>query len=341
MCLNETFPSQCKTFNTADSIQKDFGNYAGDSKLNSVTQAVLYIYTLPIFICMGIVGNAIVLYVVRNSVLSRHSVTIYVKAYTVANILSMIFNSSVDWIYIILEVRHFRNNSDAMCRIWQFFIRLVTYSGIWFVVAMATDRYIIVWHGHRKKQLCTMFNAKVTVCLIVVGMVTLSVHAMWTYDFSDEGWCYIQAKSHVQYDFHRLIWPWVSGMLYSLVPILCIFILGNAIVVKQCHQQANNEDKISKELTRTVTFVCFSNFVLNTPATVINILDNALPQSWKEDPYNAKNMEITRDSMILLVCLNYVEILSAFFICSQVFRDTLYKLFHCPRKPESIEGTAV
>lgn len=310
----------------------------------SVLQIIIYVYLLPVLIICGILGNGITLYLVRTKQLRIYSVCTYIYAYTVSNILSLIFNSSIEWWIIIMGTRHFIHFSDPVCRLWQFFIRLVTYSGSWFVVAMVTDRFFIVWYPAKAKTFCSVFISKVTSICIMLGMTVISVHALWSYSVQDN-WCYLPGITD---DPNIAAWALISGFCYSFIPILAIFIVGNMTGAAMCYAEAprvclSAEQRTSKDLTCSTIVVSFLYFVFSTPATIINIIDNIAPRAWREVPHVMQTMGMIRDISLLLAWINYSSIFFVFLMSCTVFREILKHNLYALRlsKSDSAEITNV
>ena len=289
----------------------------------SAMQIIIDVYVLPVLIILGILVNGSTCYCVRTKQLRKYSVCTYICAYTVSNMLSLILNSSIDWWYSIFEKRHFIHFSEPVCRIWQFFIRLVTYSGVWFVVAMVTDRFILVCSPTKAKSFCSVFVSKATTVAIMIGMIVISVHALWAYSVTDD-WCYLHG---INEDTNIAVWSLVSGFCYVFIPLIVIFVVGCAAL---CYTGStatilSPEQRTSRELTRSTIVISFLYFTFNTPATVINIIDNVAPMTWREAPHVENTMEVLRHMALLLVLINYS---SVFFICltaCNIFREVLKK----------------
>ena len=314
-------------------------NYTAESS-ESEMQIIIYVYLMPILIFSGIISNGCTLYFVRTKQLRIHSVSTHIAAYTVSNILSLIFNSSIDWWMNIYETRHFIHFSDPVCRLWQFCIRLVTYSGAWFVVAMVTDRFIVVWYPAKAKHFCSVFVSKVTVVSIMIGMTVISVHALWSYSVV-QNWCYLPG---IVDDANIAIWQLISGFCYSFIPILVIFIVGNMTAAAMCFTDTSRprptpEQMTNKDLTCSTVIIAFLYFVFNTPATIINIIDRLAPVSWREIPHVVQTMEVVRDISLLLAWINYSLIFFVCLISWNLFREILKKNIHALRlsKSESAE----
>lgn len=239
-------------------------------------QKVLYTYLMPLFICLGIIGNSLTCFAVTRAPLKSVSVSVYVFAYNLSTLIALIFNSVLHWCFDVLEVAHFQTHSEVFCRIWQFVSRIMTYSGIWFVVCLSIDRYIAMWHPHYAQSMCNPFMAKIAIVCTLTGLTVVSIHSMWLYQL-DQGYCWL----NIALDANHEVWLWVSGMLYSLVPLLFIFLFGNLLIVRLCLKHRGNllpdSSDVDMDLTYFVMILSMIYFVLNFPAIILSLIHGAWP----------------------------------------------------------------
>ena len=279
---------------------------------------VLYTYFMPVFICIGLIGNGLSCYAVTRPPLKISSIAVYVFAYNVSNIITLIFNSGLQWCFDMLQVTHFMNNSEVSCRIWQFVFRLMTYSGIWFVVCLSIDRYIAMWLPHHAQSMCNPFMAKIAIVCTFTGLTVVSCHSMWLYQIY-RGWCYLD----ITWDTNHELWLWVSGMLYSLVPLLIIFFFGNLLIVRLCLKHRGNllpdSSDVDMDLTYFVMILSMLYFLFNFPATIIAIIR----QAWHHDYVVMMKLDKASNVTSLIAWINHSI---PFFIlvgCSKTFRTIL------------------
>ena len=279
---------------------------------------VLYTYFMPIFICIGLIGNGLSCYAVTRAPLKSSSISVYVFAYNISNIITLIFNSGLQWCFDMLQVTHFMNSSEVSCRIWQFVFRLMTYCGIWFVVCLSIDRYIAMWLPHLAQGMCNPFMAKIAIVCTFTGLTVVSCHSMWLYQFS-HGWCYID----ISRDANHELWLWVSGMLYSSVPLLIIFFFGNLLIIRFCLKHRGNllpdSSDVDMDLTYFVMILSMLYFLFNFPATIIGIIR----QAWQHD--DTVVMKLNR-AYFVSQFIAWINHSCPFFIllgCSKTFRTIL------------------
>ena len=284
-------------------------------------QTVLYTYFVPLFICLGLIGNTLSCFASTRTPLKAFSISIYLFAYTLSNIVTLIFNSGLQWCFDMLEVAHFSTRSEVSCRIWQFLFRLMTYSGIWFVVCLSIDRYIAMWHPHRSQFMCNPFMAKIAIVSTLTGLTVVSIHSMWLYQLY-QGWCYIDSS----WDLNHEVWLWVSGMLYGLVPLLIIFFFGNLLIIRLCLKHRGSllpdSSDVDMDLTYFVVILSMLYFLFNFPATIINIIDRA----WQHDMVVLIKLGRARTVTQFIAWINHS---CPFFIllgCSKAFRNIVSEI---------------
>ena len=133
----------------------------------------------------------------------------------------------VDWFSQVTGTTYIANFSDWLCRVWQFIYNVIIYAAGWIVVSMSIDRFIIVWNPRQAPYMCTVFMAKLVTIVILVGLVVVSIHAMWTYELTPQG-CNIDI---MQQDFQTIAWPWISATLCSYIPLVLIFIFQIMLLI--------------------------------------------------------------------------------------------------------------
>lgn len=298
-------------------------------------QTVLYTYFMPLFICLGLIGNSLSCFAVTRSPLRSISISVYLFAYNLSNIITLIFNCGLQWCVDMLQIAHFSTHSEVSCRIWQFVFRIMTYSGIWFVVCLSIDRYIAMWHPHQAQSMCNPFMAKIAIVCTFTGLTVVSIHSMWLYQLY-HGWCYID----ISRDANHEVWLWVSGMLYSLVPLIIIFFFGNLLIIRLCLKHRGNllpdSSDVDMDLTYFVMILSMLYFLFNFPATIIAIIHTV----WQHDTDVVVNLS---NALTVTQFIGWINYSCPFFIllgCSKAFRtilanipeDILNNCWRCIRK---------
>jgi hypothetical protein len=290
-------------------------------------QLLMQTYIPPILIAIGTVGNVLIILATRRKHVCNLSICFYLCMYAVSNLLLLYLTSAIEWISVISGTRYIADITDWGCRLWQFILRLVSYFGIWLVVAMSIDQYIAVWHPYRAVYMCTVFMAKFAIVIIIVGLVVISVHAMWIYQLMQNG-CYIL---HNQGDLNAVLWPWLSGSLYSFVPLSLLFIfdvllLAGLCVKKPWQLKPSSRGYFPVDLTVMTFTVSLLYFLFTTPATIINVIDFNLPPSWLQDTELMTILDRARLISHFLPWLNPSILFLVCVVCSRTIRGELVGL---------------
>lgn len=290
-------------------------------------ELVTFIYPGPILIAAGIFTNVLTCFVIRKPGFINISLCTFLFAYSVSNIMALLFNSSVEWLSDITLGTHFYNYSETICRLWQFFIRIVTYSGGWFLVAMTIERFLTLWFPKKANGLCSVFFAKTIIVFVIVGLTIISAHALWLFRLMPKGsekWCYIDTYSA----FYTHFWL-VLGMQFSVVPLCLILFFGILTFVgvrRRTLLKTIINDRIRLDITSATLFSDLLYFTLNTPATVINAMDNFGPREWLESSPVIENMEVARDISHCLVLINYASGITVWLFFSHAFRCAIKEI---------------
>lgn len=201
------------------------GNSSSDSFQKPHMQSAelcLKLILPPILILMATCGNVTGLLVVNGSVrLNQISASIYLRVYFVVSTLVLFLGTGQTWICVLTGSPFIWNATDYACRLWEFGSGVIFYYPIWLLVAFATDRWLLVSRSRHAYLVDSVFAAKVVCLAILSGLVTVSVHAMWTFELLPHGQCGITADSD---DLHSVIWPWISVTMYSFLPLALLFV---------------------------------------------------------------------------------------------------------------------
>ena len=146
------------------------------------TLELIYTYGYPALIVIGNVSNILAFFVLQRNKFRKSSVSFFLRAYAIANLCQLDIILTVEWFCNILKTTSVQNRTDLMCRLWSFITNVTSYSGIWFLVMMVLDRLIFITSKTRAKSYCTTFAAKTICIFVLVGLVVVSIHAMWTFD---------------------------------------------------------------------------------------------------------------------------------------------------------------
>ena len=287
-------------------------------------------YVTPVLVIFGNFSNILAFVILRRKNLRQHSVCFYMAAYAVANVLVLNVILGIAWLCFILEVPYIGNMADWGCRLWTFISNVIIYCGIWFVVALSIDRFIYLCYAHKAATYCTVFAAKAITLMVLILLVVVSIHAMWTFELQPQG-CFV---SYGQDDLHIKIWPLWSATIYSYLPLTMLLIINIVLSVSLClkrHRQRRSESTANGDDFAITTLVISSAFfVLTVPATIINVVDIYFPMSLLSLDLIAE-IELTKKITEILSSVNQTLLGGILLVFSKAFRQELYAIVQAIR----------
>lgn len=301
---------------------------SGNDKINytlyeTVMQDDTDVYLLPAIIIIGSLSNILTLIVFKKGKQQNLSVSYYLGVFSVTNLVHLFFNFGLHWLTMVSTGRSIETTSNLICPIWSFLYRIITFSGIWIVLAVTVDRYIAVCHPHHANTICSLFMAKVVIIVIYIGLIVISVHAMWTYHIIETNVTETikDEKCNYKPDNHVEIWMWYSGTCYIYIPsILLVFfdiLLICGICINGRRSTVSRQESVATDLKYTILALSNLYLLLSGPATIVNTNDHLI----------VNNSEVVRhvvDRLVLGIPI------SPIFVCvifSRTFRQDMYYVF--------------
>lgn len=275
---------------------------------------MIKVYSTPTFIIAGSIGNmtvAAILY--RHQVTWQHSICFYMFVYALLNTLILNLVFGFDWLPFVGRMRHIMEVADWMCRVWQFIFGIITYFPAWIIVAMMVDRVIVPSSSLR--HMCTTFVAELVTVLIFIGLVVISIHAMWMYELMN-GDCYIPEPP----DFMSTVWPWIAATFYSYIPFVVLITLNILLCLRWRHVVSYSVKQ--HQFTRATLLVSVSYILCSVPILLVNFIDRAQP-SWLHAWHNFVRFLVVQEVCQLLVCLHHAITFIIYFSTISLFRRSL------------------
>lgn len=297
----------------------------------------------PVLIMLGTVGNALALAVLhRSSSLRQSSVWYYLKAFFVASVLVLYLGAGLDWLFLMARLTPLWNVTDGLCRIGQFFCNVVFFSPIWFCVAMVVDRYISICHQRTAETLCNMFSAKIAIISIQIGLILVSIHAMWTVELHAKYGCTIPQERR---DFHSIVWPWVSVIIYTFLPLSLLILFNTVLFIAICNKTKcrNSEPSVRSssfdngKLSVAALAVATTYLLLALPATAMHVFLTQAPANMIRTRLKYLQLEFLGEIFQLLAVLNHAVMGIVCFCSSMEFRRETCRLFLKKAQRTSIE----
>ena len=288
----------------------------------------------PLSLCLGLVGNTLALITFMRMQLAAGAY--FLIALTVSDIW-VLLSWMVFWIQGRFETK-LMDISEWACKL----ILLAFYSSIHcsvpILVAMTTERFVVVWFPLRAKTLCKKKNCLIAITVVCVTFVSLNLHNLFTrqlvgIDGNGTTSCLLSgmATSDMPHGyFHVYIWPWIDSVIYSFIPIISLFILNSLIIyrIKSSVQMAGKNSKEarshSEQITRTLLLVSFAFLTLTSPIAVMLIVE----KNWEyqADPYQLALYSVLRTVGGLTQCINHSINFCLYCLGGKQFRDAFVRL---------------
>ena len=279
-------------------------NYIPQPEVSISIGEIFGYYAIPVFVILGTAGNIMILVTIRQRNLSNWSICFYLGAYAIGNILILVPMLGLEWVCKMAKINYISNMTDWTCKLWQFLMHVIIYSGVWFIVAMLIDQFIAIWLPLKAMSMCTVFMAKFATIMIIVGLIVISIHAIWTYELFPTG-CYI---SHEPNDILTTVWPWVSLGFYCILPLILILILVIVLFIGVFRKNEWKKSSSNYQVPTDVTFMTIGLAIFYVlfaaPATVIHVIHMNLPHAWLTDGEFMNNFVIAEDVCQVIVHLN-------------------------------------
>lgn len=209
---------------------------------------------------------------------------------------------------------------------------------------MLIDRIIFVCWPLYAPTVCTVFMAKLLTIFVYIGLLTVSIHALWTYEVTVYGECNID---RLQRDFQTVVWPWIAATLYSYLPLLLILVLLVLLslgVAADCSSRQMQPDSVTVSPNR---FICLTTTVscvfllLTLPSIITNFIQYANP-FWLHSHANYARMYMVSELFQMLTCLNYAGCHVIYFACTpQLRKDLFTMLLQCRCKRQHFTHNSV
>ena len=226
----------------------------------------------PLLVVFGAVGNILTVVVIQRHQIRSCSVGYYLTLLLTVYTFQLLCVCGYEWVYHVTENALLKNRYDSVCRVSIFVFNVVDHSPYWILVLMLADRTILLWSPVSSSVYCTLFVARLSTVWVVVGLLTVNIHVMWTYELGYYG-CSIDPR---QRDFYTTIWPWLSASLNCYMPLLVILLSLFIILIGVCLRR-EQDFAINHRYVSVTASVAVAFFLLTTPSVVVNLIHYAQP----------------------------------------------------------------
>jgi hypothetical protein len=199
----------------------------------------------------------------RRRRMSHLSTCYYMGILAIADTSVLLLGLSVMWLFLLNRKWSLLLQSTYGCKILSLLFYTVSDTSVWIVCMMSADRCIAVTRPLHASSICTVRRARISVCILVLCVLLINIHFLFTHYLSPENDCTI----HARYEFFiNRIWPWIDAAVYSALPFILLLTI-NLIIVRSLFQarrstsnlqiyqsQTNrNKNKLSTSMSRKLT----------------------------------------------------------------------------------------
>jgi len=175
----------------------------------------------------------------------------------------LLLGLSVMWLYLLNRKWSLLLQSTYGCKFLSLLFYTVSDTSVWIVCLMSADRCIAVTRPLHASSICTVRRARISVCLLVLCVLSINIHFVFTHYLSSANDC----TTHEHYEFFiGHIWPWIDAAVYSVLPFILLLTI-NLIIVHSLFQarrstsnlqiyqsqRTRSKNKLSTSMSRKLT----------------------------------------------------------------------------------------
>ena len=277
-------------------------------------------YVWPLLCVTGLVGNTLVLLVLKREGLLRTSANVYLTAMAIGDNLVLIIASVAAYPFFTWGFM-LGDTSIWACRVILPAHYTLLNASIWVIVAFTAERCVAVRCPLLKLRLCTPNKAGLCCVALLVVAVVKNIDLFFLLDLTTNPMgdvvCRVRKRYYTIY--YR---PWINLVLIIVLP-LCIVLVGNYAIIRKLRRTltATTVRNSARRTTLMCLGVSFAFVVCVVPSNLFIFFEHDLPMTHR-----------TRYVAISFVMfLRYVNHAINFFLYSLTgahFRSELIALFH-------------
>jgi hypothetical protein len=203
---------------------------------------ILLLYIPPLLLIIGTIGNVLSFCVLVRKAMRRTSTYNYLAVLSFTDMLMLYVGLLRLWVGELTGV-DVRDESDWSCKLISMAGYTVSVYSVWLLIAVTVERYIVTVHSLKAATMCTQSRAVKTIILILLILLTVNVHFLWTTQIRvdiKKAEQIPQCNGAEGYEYLvEQIWPWVDACLYCLLPFVIIFFLNCQIVAVITRRRRN------------------------------------------------------------------------------------------------------
>ena len=301
----------------ATSNDNDTGDFVFDVSAN------IWRYGWPPLCMTGLVGNTLVLLVLRRDGLVRTSANVYLSALAVGDSLVLMV-ASVTTYPVCVFGWWFAGTSRLACHVTLAVISTLVNASTWFVVAFTVERCVVVRFPLLKLRLCTPRNAGLCCGSLLVLAFVKNIDLFFVQDLvvdtdSDDTICTVTLRYRDYVNNYRSMIIFVTS---CVIPLGTVIVCNWAIIrtLRRDLMQTAARDSIVRHTTVMCLAVSFALIVCFVPAHMFFV---TIP-NW---PMSLENQHDVLRSLVLLRYANHAVNFFLYSLTGAHFRCELVALF--------------
>ncbi|XP_067653262.1 growth hormone secretagogue receptor type 1-like [Haliotis asinina] len=195
---------------------------------------ILMLYISPILVILGICGNFMSFFIMRQKQTPRSSTYTFLTSLAVADTMVLLVGLFPRWLN---ELTGFdvRFQANWLCKTMVLLGYFCSYISTWIVVAVTIERFLVVYYPLKVLGLYSVARARKIIGGLYALFLSLNIHFLWTVGLVEEEESYPNPVCGAVADYDYLItviWPWLDAVIYCLLPFFTIGIFNVLIILK-------------------------------------------------------------------------------------------------------------
>jgi hypothetical protein len=286
----------------------------------------VWIYISPVILLLGLIGNVLILIVIRRRPLTGSSTTVYLMAMATSDSAALLLRVVPEF-FKTSGLMDFSELCQWTCKLEKFSFYSASDVAIWILAAFTADRLVAVGFPLNKRQFCTSRKAVAVCGLLVVMAIGKNAHVFWTrgpvYDATGHV-AVSQCGRRQQYlYFEEYVRPWVAFASVSVLPSIVIVICNMYIVHTLAFvRRARTAHNVTNPMGGATSLMCIGasvTFLICVTPSIILAVGRAY---WS----GRRGYAIARVITNQLACLNHAINLLLYCLTGQRFRRELVNL---------------
>ena len=231
---------------------------------------LLWIYMAPIIFTVGVLGNVLVLLVMRRRRMSGSTTSVYLRFLAIFDIAVLVVGMIPEW-FEAKDILEFKEIHPVTCKLEKFCFYTCSDTAIWILVIFTLDRFHALVFPFSKLDICQPHRAKYNILIVAVAAVIKNVHVFITRgrDVSESIEGNVTeihsencGKPQPYADFENYVRPWIAFALVSAVPF-CVLLFCNIFIIRVLYsvKKMRNHQAIAASKDKTIvqmSLMCLS-----------------------------------------------------------------------------------